>query len=88
MDKMVAEIAGGKRAAQLAAEGITPESFFAASTLGFDAYRGVEVQLTDTRARRRARHRRQRPPRRRHQRRARARVVLVAFLLASWVAAR
>ncbi|MCX5063167.1 nitrate- and nitrite sensing domain-containing protein [Streptomyces sp. NBC_00201] len=48
MDKMISEIADGKTPARLAAEGITPESFFAASTLGFDAYRGVEVHLTDT----------------------------------------
>ncbi|MGW7244005.1 sensor histidine kinase [Streptomyces sp. NPDC054804] len=46
--KMISEIAGGKPTEQLAAEGITPESFFAASTLAFDACRGIEVHLTDT----------------------------------------
>ncbi|MFF4897802.1 nitrate- and nitrite sensing domain-containing protein [Streptomyces sp. NPDC001068] len=45
---MISEIAGGKPVEQLAAEGITPESFFAASTLAFDTYRGIEVRLTDT----------------------------------------
>lgn len=48
MDKMISEISTGKTTAQLAAKGITPESFFAASTLGFDAYRSIEVNLTDT----------------------------------------
>ncbi|WP_020135138.1 nitrate- and nitrite sensing domain-containing protein [Streptomyces sp. 351MFTsu5.1] len=46
--KMNSEIASGRSPAQLAAQGITPETFFAASTLSFDAYRSVEVQLTDT----------------------------------------
>ncbi|WP_037902246.1 MULTISPECIES: nitrate- and nitrite sensing domain-containing protein [Streptomyces] len=48
LEKMAGEIASGKSAAQLAAQGITPETFFAASTLSFDAYRGVEVYLTDS----------------------------------------
>ncbi|MDH6566050.1 signal transduction histidine kinase [Streptomyces sp. SAI-117] len=48
LDKMTGEIASGKSAAQLAAQGITAETFFAASTLGFDAYRDVEVYLTDS----------------------------------------
>ncbi|MEU1476714.1 nitrate- and nitrite sensing domain-containing protein [Streptomyces sp. NPDC005760] len=48
LQKMTSEIASGKSAAQLAAEGITPETFFAASTLSFDAYRSVEVYLTDS----------------------------------------
>jgi signal transduction histidine kinase len=48
LEKMAAEIASGKPAAQLAAQGITPETFFAASTLSFDAYRSVEVYLTDS----------------------------------------
>ncbi|MFI7294536.1 nitrate- and nitrite sensing domain-containing protein [Streptomyces sp. NPDC050121] len=48
MDEMITEISTGKPAAELAAQGITPESFFAASTLGFDAYRGIQVNLTDT----------------------------------------
>ncbi|MFF4547826.1 nitrate- and nitrite sensing domain-containing protein [Streptomyces sp. NPDC001406] len=46
--KMISEIASGKTTAELAAEGITPESFFAASTLGFGAYRGIQVHLTDS----------------------------------------
>ena len=48
LDKMISEIAAGRTTAQLAAGGITPESFFTASTLGFDAYRSIEVHLTDT----------------------------------------
>lgn len=48
LEKMAAEIASGKSAAQLASQGITPETFFAASTLSFDAYRSVEVYLTDS----------------------------------------
>ncbi|MGK3938331.1 nitrate- and nitrite sensing domain-containing protein [Streptomyces caeruleatus] len=48
LEQMAAEIASGKSAAQLAAQGITPETFFAASTLSFDAYRSVEVYLTDS----------------------------------------
>ncbi|MEV7735738.1 nitrate- and nitrite sensing domain-containing protein [Streptomyces sp. NPDC088921] len=48
LEKMAAEIASGKSAAQLATQGITPETFFAASTLSFDAYRSVEVYLTDS----------------------------------------
>ncbi|MFF1549053.1 nitrate- and nitrite sensing domain-containing protein, partial [Streptomyces sp. NPDC058291] len=47
MDEMISAIATGKPAAELAARGITPESFFAASTLGFDAYRSIQVNLTD-----------------------------------------
>ncbi|MFJ3308778.1 nitrate- and nitrite sensing domain-containing protein [Streptomyces sp. NPDC086549] len=46
--KMINEIAAGKTTAELTAEGITPESFSAASTLGFDAYRGIEIHLTDS----------------------------------------
>ncbi|MFI0722565.1 nitrate- and nitrite sensing domain-containing protein [Streptomyces sp. NPDC021224] len=46
--KMVTEIATpGRTTEQLAAEGITPETYFAASTLSFDAYRTVEVALAD-----------------------------------------
>ena len=48
MTKMISEIASGKSAADLAAEGITTDSFFAASTPSFDAYRQVEVYLADT----------------------------------------
>ncbi|MFI0939978.1 nitrate- and nitrite sensing domain-containing protein [Streptomyces sp. NPDC021020] len=48
LTKMVTEIATpGRTTAQLAAEGITPETYFAASTLSFDAYRTVEVSLAD-----------------------------------------
>ncbi|MFJ3778886.1 nitrate- and nitrite sensing domain-containing protein [Streptomyces sp. NPDC090075] len=46
--KMISEIASGKSTEELAAEGITPESFFAAHALVFDAYRSIEVRLTDT----------------------------------------
>ncbi len=45
--EMITEIATGKPADELAAKGVTPESFFAASTLGFDAYRSIQVNLTD-----------------------------------------
>ncbi|WUB49643.1 nitrate- and nitrite sensing domain-containing protein [Streptomyces griseorubiginosus] len=48
LDKMTRAIASGATAAQLGKQGITPETFFAASTLSFDAYRSVEVYLTDT----------------------------------------
>lgn len=47
IDVMIAEISTGRPADELAARGITPESFFAASTLGFDAYRSVQVNLSD-----------------------------------------
>ncbi|WSR61981.1 nitrate- and nitrite sensing domain-containing protein [Streptomyces sp. NBC_01198] len=48
LPKMVTEIATpGRTVAQLQAEGITPETYFAASTLSFDAYRTVEVRLAD-----------------------------------------
>lgn len=48
LTKMVTEIATpGRTVPQLAAEGITPETYFAASTLSFDAYRTVEVALAD-----------------------------------------
>ncbi|WP_328752837.1 nitrate- and nitrite sensing domain-containing protein [Streptomyces sp. NBC_00285] len=46
--EMYRAIASGAPAAKLAEQGITPEAFFAASTLSFDAYRSVEVYLTDT----------------------------------------
>lgn len=46
--KMVSEISTpGRTVAQLHAEGITPESYFGASTLAFDAYRTVEQHLAD-----------------------------------------
>ncbi|MFC8428201.1 nitrate- and nitrite sensing domain-containing protein [Streptomyces sp. NPDC057253] len=48
LETMTRAIASGATAAQLAKKGITPEAFFAAYTLGFDAYRSVEVYLTDT----------------------------------------
>jgi signal transduction histidine kinase len=48
LTKMVTEIATPDRTVeQLAAEGITPETYFAASTLSFDAYRTVEEALAD-----------------------------------------
>ncbi|MFG1809789.1 nitrate- and nitrite sensing domain-containing protein [Streptomyces sp. NPDC049040] len=51
LPKMVTEIATpGRTTAQLKAEGITPETYFAASTLSFDAYRTVEVALADSAA--------------------------------------
>jgi hypothetical protein len=46
--RMTGAIASGATADRLAEQGITPQTFFAASTLGFDAYRSVEVYLTDT----------------------------------------
>ncbi len=48
LEKMTRAIASGATAERLAEQGITPETFFAASTLSFDAYRSVEVYLTDT----------------------------------------
>ncbi|MES5820563.1 nitrate- and nitrite sensing domain-containing protein [Streptomyces sp. RG80] len=48
MTTMISEIASGKPASELAKQGITTDSFFAASTLSFDAYRQVEVYLSDT----------------------------------------
>ncbi|MES5820808.1 nitrate- and nitrite sensing domain-containing protein [Streptomyces sp. RG80] len=48
LDKMTSAIASGATAAQLAEQGITPETFFAASTLSFDAYRSIEVYFADT----------------------------------------
>ncbi|MFI1722708.1 nitrate- and nitrite sensing domain-containing protein [Streptomyces sp. NPDC020489] len=48
MTTMISEIASGKSAADLAEQGITTDSFFGASTLSFDAYRQVEVYLSDT----------------------------------------
>ncbi|GAB7110747.1 hypothetical protein JCM4814A_90650 [Streptomyces phaeofaciens JCM 4814] len=48
MEQMISEISSGRPTSELAALGITPETFFAASTLGFDAYRGIQVDLADT----------------------------------------
>ncbi|QNP74421.1 sensor histidine kinase [Streptomyces roseirectus] len=45
---MIERISSGASADELAREGITAESFFASSTLGFDAYRSVQVQLVDS----------------------------------------
>ena len=45
---MVERISSGASAADLAKEGITAETFFASSSLGFDAYRAVQVQLVDS----------------------------------------
>ncbi|SEN99801.1 sensor histidine kinase [Actinacidiphila rubida] len=48
LTKMVADIANPLLTTKaLKAEGITPESYMAASTLSFDAYRSVEVALAD-----------------------------------------
>ncbi|MER6290209.1 sensor histidine kinase [Streptomyces sviceus] len=46
--RMTGAIASGATANRLAEQGITPQTFFAASTLGFDAYRSVEIYLTET----------------------------------------
>ncbi|MFF0011475.1 nitrate- and nitrite sensing domain-containing protein [Streptomyces sp. NPDC005374] len=46
--KMNTAIASGQSAEKLAAQGITPETFFAASTLSFNAYRAIEVDLAGT----------------------------------------
>ncbi|MFF8286249.1 nitrate- and nitrite sensing domain-containing protein [Streptomyces albus] len=45
MDAMVKAIGSGADARELRAKGITPKSWFAASTATFDAYRGVEAEL-------------------------------------------
>ncbi|MHC5908256.1 sensor histidine kinase [Streptomyces sp. S6] len=45
---MVERISSGASAADLAKEGITVETFFASSSLGFDAYRAVQLQLVDS----------------------------------------
>jgi signal transduction histidine kinase len=48
LTKMVTDIANPLMTAKaLRAEGVTPESYMAASTLSFDAYRSVEVALAD-----------------------------------------
>ncbi|OEV06091.1 ATPase [Streptomyces oceani] len=46
-DKMVTAIGSGADEEALAAKGITPDSWFAAATGKFDAYRTVESQLTN-----------------------------------------
>ncbi|MGW0869147.1 nitrate- and nitrite sensing domain-containing protein [Streptomyces sp. NPDC002740] len=86
IDEMIAEIADGKPAEELAERGITPESFFAASTLGFDAYRGIQVNLTDDALA--SAHAIADDARRDAVTNAALVLasVLVAFLLASWVA--
>ncbi|MET7654823.1 MULTISPECIES: nitrate- and nitrite sensing domain-containing protein [unclassified Streptomyces] len=86
IDEMIREIGSGKPAGELAARGITPESFFAASTLGFDAYRGIQVNLTD--AALTSAHDIADDARRDAVTNAALVLasVLVAFLLASWVA--
>ncbi|KKD07700.1 nitrate- and nitrite sensing domain-containing protein [Streptomyces sp. WM6386] len=48
LDDMTSAIASGATATQLTERGITPETFFAASTLSFDTYRSVEVYLAGT----------------------------------------
>ncbi|WP_262414055.1 sensor histidine kinase [Actinacidiphila acidipaludis] len=48
LTKMVTDIANPQStSATLRAEGVTPESYMAASTLSFDAYRSIEVTLAD-----------------------------------------
>lgn len=48
LPKMVADIGNpGMTGKALAAEGVTPQTYMAASTLAFDAYRKVEVALAD-----------------------------------------
>ncbi|MFD9396804.1 nitrate- and nitrite sensing domain-containing protein [Streptomyces sp. NPDC060000] len=86
IEEMITEIGDGKPSAELAALGITPESFFAASTLGFDAYRGIQVNLTD--AALTSAHDIADDARRDAVTNAALVLasVLVAFLLASWVA--
>ncbi len=46
-DTMVNAIASGASPQQLAAQGITPESWFTAATGAFDMYRGIEKDLAD-----------------------------------------
>lgn len=47
MDEMVALIGSGATSRQLQAKGITPRSWYAASTGRFDMYREIEKDLTD-----------------------------------------
>ncbi|MFI0814154.1 nitrate- and nitrite sensing domain-containing protein [Streptomyces sp. NPDC021098] len=47
MDRMVQAIAGGSAPEDLADQGITPDAWFAASTVKFDAYRDAEQNLVD-----------------------------------------
>ncbi|WP_405882716.1 nitrate- and nitrite sensing domain-containing protein [Streptomyces sp. NBC_01136] len=47
MDKMIQAIASGATPAQLATQGITPESWMAAATLKFQGYSQVEKELID-----------------------------------------
>ncbi|WP_328483330.1 nitrate- and nitrite sensing domain-containing protein [Streptomyces sp. NBC_00377] len=86
IDEMINEIGAGKPTGELAARGITAQSFFAASTLGFDAYRGIQVNLTDTALT--SAHDIADEARRDAVTNAALVLasVLVAFLLASWVA--
>jgi signal transduction histidine kinase len=45
--KMITLIASGASPSALKAQGVTAESWFAASTLGFDAYRNIQKDLAD-----------------------------------------
>jgi signal transduction histidine kinase len=54
-DEMVQAVASGATPAQLAAKGITPETWYTVTTARFDAYRAVEKQLTDDAVRESAR---------------------------------
>ncbi|MFF7653539.1 nitrate- and nitrite sensing domain-containing protein [Streptomyces sp. NPDC007983] len=47
MDRMIQAIAGGSDPKDLADQGITPDAWFAASTVKFDAYREAEQNLVD-----------------------------------------
>jgi len=47
MDRMVQAIAGGSAPEDLAKQGITPDAWFTASTVKFDAYRDAEQNLVD-----------------------------------------
>ncbi|MGW2327290.1 nitrate- and nitrite sensing domain-containing protein [Streptomyces sp. NPDC001700] len=47
MDRMVQAIAGGSSPKDLADQGITPDTWFTASTVKFDAYRDAEQNLVD-----------------------------------------
>ncbi len=47
MDRMIQAIAGGSDPKDLADQGITPDTWFAASTIKFDAYREAEQNLVD-----------------------------------------
>ncbi|WP_431948225.1 nitrate- and nitrite sensing domain-containing protein [Actinacidiphila sp. bgisy167] len=47
LEEMIKQIASGKSPAELKAQGVTPESWFGASTLAFEAYKNVGQHLAD-----------------------------------------